>query len=154
MKKFLFIFALVIFSSFAFSSTEEDSSDATSEESSSLVDQIKEAGESIGSEIQKVVDSASEAINSKSSDTSKTSKSSKKAVKITGTLKVQEDADGNLSFSIEDEDAETWTLKTISKSKDSTLKLSGYKDKKVVIKGIANEETKEITVTSYKLSTN
>ncbi len=118
------------------------------------MDQIKEAGESIGSEIQKVVDSASEAINSKSSDTSKTSKSSKKAVKITGTLKVQEDADGNLSFSIEDEDAETWTLKTISKSKDSTLKLSGYKDKKVVIKGIANEETKEITVTSYKLSTN
>ena len=44
------------------------------------------------------------------------------------------------------------TLKTISGSEDSNLKLSAYNKKKVKITGILNTETNEITLTTYKLA--
>lgn len=47
---------------------------------------------------------------------------------------------------------EKYTVKTLTGTQDSYLKIAGYKGKKVKISGIVNTETKEITVASYKLA--
>lgn len=111
---------------------------ADEEDTKETKEKIKETGKKVGDKVKSGAEKTKEVIETH------------EVKNLTGTLKVK--GFGKKVFSFKADDGKTYTLKTISGSEDSNLKLSAYNKKKVKITGILNTETNEITLTTYKLA--
>ena len=102
-------------------------------------EKASEIGQKVGDKVKAGAEKTKEAINSHSTKI------------LTGVLNVKGKGKKAV-MNFKAEDGNTYTLKTISGSEDSMLKLSAYNKKKIKISGILNTDTNEITLTTYSLA--
>lgn len=112
---------------------------ATEENKEKAKEKASEIGQKVGDKVKAGAEKTKEAINSHSTKI------------LTGVLNVKGKGKKAV-MNFKAEDGNTYTLKTISGSEDSKLKLSAYNKKKIKISGILNTDTNEITLTTYSLA--
>lgn len=112
---------------------------ATEENKEKAKGKASEIGQKVGDKVKSGAEKTKEAVNTHTTKI------------LTGTLKVK-GSGKKATMTFKAEDGNTYTLKTISGSEDSMLKLSAYNKKKIKISGILNTETNEITLTTYSLA--
>lgn len=173
-----FIFASLLFMPSLTFAKESVDREQAKKELNELVDtagkKISKGVESAGKSIKKGVESAGDKTKSGTAEKakekageigSKISDAIKSGVKkteetlnthstkfLTGTMYVK-GSGKKAKATFKSDDGTTYSVKTISGSEDSMLKLSAYNKKRVKISGVLNTESKVITLATYKLAT-
>lgn len=107
--------------------------------STSIKSSADEFGKKVGDSIKTGAQKAEDAINTH------------QIKALVGELRVK-GSGANTVFTLNAEDGNAYTLKTISSSEDSIIKLSAYNKKKIKVSGMLNTTTSTITLATYKLA--